>query len=813
MRAASALTRDLRLAIQSLGRAPGFTLIAVLTLGLGIGANTAMFSLLSGYVLRPVPYPAADRLERIYRATQGDPHGSFSGADYRELEAAMGAYGQVAAYGNAAMSLSAPGEPAEMVQGLRASPNLFATLGAGPALGRGFRPEEGIHGNHRVLVISHRYWRNRFGGDPGVVGRAVRVDGEPYTIVGVLPEDFSDWRHLSFIDLYRPLALDEREMRDRTATWLRVVGRRAPDVSPAQGERVVAALGERLAAEHPVANAGSRWRTVGLRQSFLDGQGRAMISMLVGLSGFVLLIACSNLANLLLARTVARAREFGVRAALGASPLQVLRPLVVEALVLAAAGGACAFVVATWTFDWLAKRSAGESGVGVELQFDWPVLAWAFGACLLTAVAFGVAPALFVLRLDVNATLKSGARGTTGGRGHQRFRHALVIGQFALATVLLGGAALFVRGLHDLNNRREGWESDRVVIGTTQLPAATYGGEAEIAAFQRRALDALRALPGVESASVSYALPYFGMAEPRRYAVEGRPPPPPGREPAARVNGVSPAYFGTVGTRIVAGRAFTDDDGPNAPRVFVINQAMARALFPGESPLGRRIAGVDGGGAVAWGQVVGVAADVASVYGDHDPVAFQLYQPMAQEPRRMMEIAVRARGVEPAALVAGIRGAVMALDPDLPVRGLQPAPASIARANYQLGVLGSVLTGLAALGLGLAALGIYGVITRTMAQRRGEFGIRLALGARAGDITRLVLTSGTRLAVAGSAVGLLGAWAVTRLIMASFPAMPAAGGTALAAATALLVTVALVASYLPARAASRIAPAESLQSQ
>ncbi len=419
---------------------------------------------------------------------------------------------------------------------------------------------------------------------------------------------------------------------------------------------------------------------------------------------------------------------------------------------------------------------------------------------MFTALVFGVAPALFALRLDLNRTLKSGGRGTIGDRGHQRFRHFLIVGQFALAMVLLAGAALFVRGLHEVNNRRFGWESDRLVTGSMLLPTATYPGDKEIAGFQRLALERLEALPGVASASISYAMPFFGLAEPRRYLVAGRETPEPGHEPAAVINGISPRYFETVGTRVLSGRTFNEGDTLASPKVFIINQAMAHGLFADESPLGRRIAQA-GGKTIEWGEIVGVVGDVQSVYPDRVTVNYQLYQPMTQEPRPYNEIAVRTAGIAPSTLVDSIRSTMAALNADLPVRQLQPAETTISRANYQEGVLGSMLSFLAILGLGLASLGIYGVIARTMAHRTGEFGIRL------------VLTAGARLALIGSAIGLLGAFGISRLIAAFFPGMHTNSVPVLTGVPLLLMAIALIACYLPARYASRISPAEALRAE
>ncbi|PYQ00928.1 MAG: hypothetical protein DMF82_20705 [Acidobacteria bacterium] len=508
--------------------------------------------------------------------------------------------------------------------------------------------------------------------------------------------------------------------------------------------------------------------------------------------------------------------EFAVRSALGASRARLLRPLFLESLLLALAGGVFAIYFATWTNDWMRQYMSESAFAGpadrLVFTLDWRVLGWAFAACLFTAVVFGVAPALFALRLDLNKSLKSGGRGTTGDRGHQRFRHVLIVGQFALAMVLLAGAALFVRGIHEANNRYYGWQSDHVVTGTVHLPAATYRGAKEITDFQRLALERLRALPGVASASVSWSMPFFGLPQPRKYLVAGREAPQPGHEPVAATNGVSPQYFETVGTRVLEGRSFNEADTLTSPKVFIVNQAMARGLFGGETPLGRRISQA-GGKTVEWGEIVGVVGDVTSVYPDRIPVPYQLYQPLAQEPRASTEIAVRTAGAAPSALVDGIRTTMAALDPDLPVSDLQPAETTIARANKQWQIIGSILSFLAVLGLGLATLGMYGVIARTMAQRTGEFGIRIALGALAGDITRLVLASGAKLALIGSAIGLLGAFGISRLIGAFFPGMQTNSVAVLTGVTLLLMGIALVACYMPARYASRINPIETLRAE
>lgn len=795
--------QDFRLALRQLTKSPGFTLLAIVTLGLGIGANTSMFQLLNGVLFEPLPYTDSAQLDRIYRATAQKREGNISPADFLDLQHAKHGYADVAAYAPGDASLSEPGRPAEMASTVRTTANFFSLLGTPPQLGRDFRSGEDTPGRDHVVILSQRTWQNRFAGNPDIIGRSIRIDGQPHEVIGVMPASFNDWRHLGWVDLFRPLAFNPEQSADRKSTVVRVIARRSSARAPAETENFIANFGARLAADFPEANAASTWRTVALNKTVVDQNGPSILMMLIGLSGFVLLIACSNLANLLLARTMARAREFAVRAALGASRVQLLRPLIAESLLLALAGGACAIFVALWFGKWLAIRSTGDNGEQVVFTFDWHVFGWALGGSLITALAFGIAPALFAMRLNVNDTLKSGGRGTTGGRGHQRFRQVLIVGQFALAMVLLTGAGLFIRGLNDLNDRRAGWESDQLVTGTILLPSSNYADAEKITAFHRRALERFASLPGVASASISSFTPFLNWPDTRKFFVEGRERPQPGHEPAAVVNCVSSQYFETFNTRVLSGRVFNERDTANSTKVFVISQATAKGLFGNENPIGRRLAQVEGGN-VRWGEVVGVVSDVQSVLPDPSPVTNQVYLPMAQEPHPQNEIAVRASGIAPSALVESIRTTMADLDPDLPVRQLQDADTTINRANYELGVLRDVLTYFAVLGLGLASLGIYGIITRTMAQRTGEFAIRLALGAQVGNIIRMVLASGVKLALFGATIGLFGAFGISRLLAAAFPGMQTNPTIIALGTTSLLIAIALVACWIPARRAGKV---------
>jgi predicted permease len=423
-----------------------------------------------------------------------------------------------------------------------------------------------------------------------------------------------------------------------------------------------------------------------------------------------------------------------------------------------------------------------------------------------------MASALFALRLNVNDALKSGGRGMTASRGHQRFRKFLIVGQFALAMVLLAGAAVFIRGLDELNHRRGGWDSGHLITGTIVLPAASYPDDEHVTTFHRLMLERLQAMPQVASASVSPFTPFFDWPDIRKYIVQGRAVPAPGHEPAAEVNTVSAAYFETVGTRVLAGRSFDERDTATSPKVIMVSQATARGLFGNENALGKRLAQT-GSEPLDWAEIVGVAADVKPVTPEAPPVSFQIYEPMTQHPARYNEILVRTASSAPAGAVDDIRNVVTGLDRDLPVRHLQPVDRAIDRANYQIAILRDILTSFALLGLCLASVGIYGVIARTMAQRTNEFAIRFALGAHARDISRLVLASGVKMALLGSAIGLIGALSVTHILAAWNSGMQLNSTSTVLGTTVLLVAVALVACWLPARRAGRINPIDALRAE
>ncbi|WP_221030404.1 ABC transporter permease [Actomonas aquatica] len=807
------LWRDLRFAARSLLRTPGFALLAILTLGLGVGVNTAMFSVVNGVALKPLPYRDADQVDRIYRRTSAEPTGALSVPDYREFRAAASSiYSEIAGFSFGDVSLADEGQPAQFASGMRVSAEFFQLLGLPPVQGRAFQLDETQRGNDAVVILSNRLWQNNFGSRPDILGQQIRIDGRAHTVVGVMPATFNEWRHWGWVDLFRPLAFSTAAESAREQPTVGVIARRAPDIDAATANAFVSNFGERLARDYPELHAESAFYTRTLPDTVTGFDTKITLSMLLGLSGFVVLIACSNLANFLLARTMARSREHAVRAALGASRAQLLRPLLAESLLLALAGSALAVVCAIGASDWLRVRSTGDNGEQVIFALDWSVLGWALLCSLLTAIAFGLAPSLFTLRLDLNNALKSGGRGTTGSRRQNRLRHLLIVGQFALAMVLLTGSAVFVSALSDLNERREGWDSERLVTGTFLLPEARYDTPDAITAFQDRALERLRALPGVNQAAFSTHPPFFSWSETRRFIVDRQERPAPGREPAAVVNVTTPDYLATVQTPLLSGRDFALTDRADSTPVMLINADLAQVLFGNADPLGQRLAFV-ADGSPQWIEVVGVVGNVRNSEAEAASIPHQVYLPMAQRPAAYHEIAVRTASGNPDAMVPAIRSIFTELDPDLPIRDLKSADQRIARFNYQVGVLRDMLTAFATLGTALAAIGIFGVITRTMAQRRHEFGVRLALGAQVSDITRLVLGSGVRLALTGAIIGLVGGVGLSKLLAIGFPNMDLARPAVMAFTALGLIGIALLACYLPARRASRIDPVESLRAE
>jgi putative ABC transport system permease protein len=802
---------DLRFAFRQLLKNPGFTAVAVLTLGLGIGANTAIFTLINTILLHPLPYSEPERLVRVFCTSPQSSKWSHSVANFLDQGEQNTVFERLAAFRWTRFSVAEPGEPVESLRGIATTSDFFPALKANAALGRVFTAEEDQPGRNQVIVISHNCWQRRFGGDPKIIGRTLRVDGESVAVIGVMPATFDYPLLWGFVEAWRPFAFTAEQRQDRVSYNLNVLARLKPGVTFPQGEAAMKTLGARLAKAFPDTNAGTSLRIAPLPESIGDEAGRRISWLTLGLTAFVLLIACVNLANLQLARAVTRTRELAMRLALGAGRGRLIRQLLAESLLLALIGGALGVVLANWSSDFLGSRLMFPGGHrGLTMSIDARVLLFALGCSTVTGVLFGMAPAWLASRTDLNEVLKSSARNVSAGRSQHRLRHALIVGEIALALVLLTGTGLFIGGLQRFIARDPGWQVDGLLTGWLPLTSVKHSSPEQRRAFVRRLEERLSSLPGVERAAVSSSLPIVSFGTSRPFMVEGRAALELGQEPQAYAEAVGPGYFETLGIRLREGRLFREVDTEGRPNVAIINESMARHFWPKENPIGKRIGGIDQRNP-GWQEIVGVVNDLQFPANLGTPeTRWQIYRPFAQEPRPFVAIALRTQGA-PENLVPALRRAVAELDPDLPVNELEPTRKMVDRLLANFNLVGATLGCFAVLGLVLATVGIYGVISFFVAQRTGEIGIRMALGAQLRDVFWLVLNKGLVLSALGILFGLLGAFLVGALIAAAVPELPPTNPLALAGVILALILAALLACWLPARRATKVHPMEALR--
>ena len=801
--------RDLRFAFRQLARTRGFSVIALLTIALGIGVNTSMFSMLNALLFHVPPYPEAENLLRLFRTTPAVDSGPHSPGNFIDLHDQARAFSHLAAFAGNNYSLAEPGQRAEQVRGIDVSGDFFAALGVQPALGRFITAEDDQPGHGQVLVLSDPLWRGRFGADPGIVGRQLHLaGGDVVTVIGVMPPGFNDPLLWGQVAAWRPLAFSAETRSSRGGNWLGVLGRLKPGVTSAQALAEINAVNASLAQAFPETNARSGLRFVSLARSAQDKTTRMLSWFAMGLAVCILLIACANLANLLFARNAVRAHEQAIRAALGASRFHLIRLALTESLLLAVVGGAGGLVLAAWCNQAFGARLTLGGQTGLSLPLDWRVLAFAATATIGAGVGFGILPAIFASRTNVASGLKTGGRGRLSG-GQHRLRHALIVAEVALALLLLSGAGFFLRGLDRFTDRDHGWRPDHLITAGVTLPWANYRDDASQVAFYEKLQSRLSGLPGVEHVAVSRTLPFTGFGWGQRFVVEGRPLPAPGAEPQRDVNGVSPEYFETLGLTLVAGRNFSAADIAGPERT-IISESMARQLFPHENPIGKRIRHPS---TPEWQEVIGVVRNVTFATNfEQATTPFQTYRLMAREPGRGVAISLRS-ALPASTLNDAVRRVVAEIDPELPLQDLQSATQVIERglANYAL--TGRLLSGFALLGLLLAAVGLYGVISGFVTQRTNEIGLRMALGAQVADVLRLVLGQGLRLALIGAGIGLAGAVAMARWLAAIMPALPTAEGGTAVVVTVGLLTIAAVACLIPARRAAKIDPMVALRSE
>ncbi|HWM26399.1 MAG TPA: ABC transporter permease [Chthoniobacterales bacterium] len=797
---------DLRYAFRQLVKAPSFTIVAILTLALGIGACSAIFSVVNTVLLRPLDYPEPGRIV-VIRETQLPqfPEFTVSPPNYLDWKKQTKSYEYLAAYTGAGVNLTGEGEPQRLV-GVKTTAHYFDTYGVKPVLGRMLLPEEDAAGKNHVVVLSYPFWQRVFGGKSDAVGRAIQLNGEPYTVVGVAPVGFG---LTSKVDVWMPMAFkpDETANDARGGHYINVVGRLRSGVTFAQAKAELDLLAAQLAKQYPDSNKG--WGVFMMpMQDYLVRDVKPVLYTLLGAVGCVLLIACANLANLLLARATARHREISIRAALGASRARLVRQLLTESVVLSLCGGVAGLILARWGLDALLALAPTSLERISEIRLDSSVLMFSFALSIMTGLVFGVAPAWLAARADVNEALKQGTRGSTEGGARGRMRSALVVIEVTFALMLLGGAGLLARSFMQLTHVDPGFIPENATLLRLSLPQKKYATPEQQTGFADALLERVKALPGVQSAGVTHSMPLVSDYV-LGFNIEGRPAIAPSDLPSTNYYAVTPDYFKAMGIRLIRGRVFTPQDDAKAPRVAIINETMARQHFANENPIGKRINITNGPD--SWREIVGIVGDIKQ-YGVDKTTSAQSYEPFAQVPFSSVNVVVRTNG-SPAALLGALRSTVYAVDKDQPVGAIRPLEEimadSIARQRFAMTLL-SVFSGVA---LVIAAVGIYGVMAYNVVQRTGEFGIRMALGAQQRDVLRLVLTQGGKLIGLGLLIGLLATLAASRAMGSLLFNTSAYDPLTLATITVLLAVVALVACFFPANRATKVNPIEALRAE
>ena len=797
---------DLRIAARGLARRPAFTGVVVLTLALGLGANSAIFSVVDGVLLRPLPYRDPARLVMLWEAEtdEAEERNVVSPANFLDWQRQSTAFESMAAGVDWRANLTGDGAPEEIPVAF-VSANFFPTLGVRPALGRVFTAAEDVAKGPSVVVISDALWRRRFGADRGIVGRNIILDGKPNEVVGVMPPGFRLEGRDHEAQLWAALGLDPaRDYRKLAGRYLFSVARLKPGVTVERAGSELRTIASRLEQEHPSFNKGWTTNVVPLEEQVVGGVRRALF-VLGGVVGFVLLIACANVANLQLAQAAARQREIAVRSALGASAWRLARQLLGESVLLAVAGGALGLLLAYWGTSALAALAPASLPRLHEVGLDGRTVVFTVLLSLLTGILFGVIPALYVARSDLQDTLKAGGRGAAGGR--ERARSGLVVSQIALSLVLLVGAGLMLKSFARLLRVSPGFDAEHVLTAKLSLPRAKYPDDARRVAFFQEAVGRVAALPGVRAVGAINWLPLTGLSSATGFWVEGRPLPGPDEELATDVRAVDAGYFRAIGIPLRRGTSFTGRETADVPKTVVISEALAKAYFPGEDPIGQRVHMPWGDTLVA--EIVGVVGDVK--HAGLDSIAKPtMYWALPQFPYNFMTLVVRTTG-DPSRLAGAVSNAVWSLDPDLPVADLKPMEAylgdSVARRRFNATLLASF----AGLALLLAAIGLYGVVSYSVVQHTREFGIRMALGASSAVVQRSVLRHSLLLATVGVAAGLAGALVLTRLLSGLLFEVSATDPAVYVAIALLLTAVALVAAYLPARRATRVDPLVALR--
>ncbi len=814
------LLDDARFGLRALARNPGFAAVAILALALGIGANTALFSVVNAVLLRPLPFPAADRLVTFwtFNHSQNIERGIASPADFADWRDESRSFEEMAAWRTWFYNIRA-GAEAEQVWGVRTSANYFDLLGVRAALGRTFFPKEDQPVRDQVAILSYGLWQRMLGGDPAAIGKSIEIDGKPFTVIGILPADFNFFGTRRSYDLWMPFAFN-RENLKRDDRSLIVYARLKPGATIHGAQADLTAVADRLAQEFPETNRGWGVQVVSLYESQVTGL-RPELLLLLAAVGVVLLIACSNVANLLFARATGRQKEIAIRTALGASRARLIRQLLTESTLLGLFGGAWGVALAFWGLDFLRPLTPAY-GLGAiprldSAQIDFRVLAFALTMSLFTGILFGLAPAFQATRADLNESLKESGRSSDGGRRGGRLRDLLVVTQVALALTLLIGAGLLMRSFFKLLDVNPGINAHNVLTAQVWLPESRYPDAQRVPDFYNQVLTRLARLPGVQSASAINFLPLSAWGDSVSFSIEGRTETQSDEMPIGQYRVIASNYFQTLGLPILSGRAFDQRDATNAPGAAIVSADLARRYWPRGDAIGQHIrlkfprsdAPWRPAARDSWLTIVGIAGEIRQPQLSSQNIG-EIYLPLEQNPSRLMRLVVRSV-TEPQGLTAAVRREVLAVDAEQPITEIKSMEQFASESVFQRRLSMVLLSLFAALALTLAAVGIYGVISYAVGQRTHEIGVRVALGARPTDVVRLVTWQGMRLALAGVAGGLALAFALTRTLASQLYEISVLDPATFAGVPLLLAGVALVACYIPARRASRVDPLVALR--
>lgn len=806
------LLKDFRYGIRSLLKRPGFTAIAVITLALGIGANTAIFSLVNAVLLRSLPFADPDRLVMIWEDASfaGFPRNTPAPANYLDWKTQGQSFADMAAQDMRSFNLTGDGEP-EKVEAFGVTANFFPLLGIKPVVGRVFTNEEDTPGANKVAIINYNLWQQRYGGEQNIIGRQLSLSGEKYTVVGVMPSGFQFLD--SKVGMWVPIGFTPEQLTYRNRHYLTVVARLKPGVTIEQANAEVRAIHQRIARDHP-DEAGRITAYVRPLRDEVAGDVRRPLLVLSVAVGFVLLIACANIANLLLSRAASRRREMAVRSALGAGRMRIVRQLLVEGLLMSAAGAICGLVLAWWSFSFLQRLIPDGLALSTKLSLDFQVLGFTLLLTFITTLVFALIPAFQISKIDLNLALKQGGGRSGLNAGGNRLRSAMVVAEVALALVLLVGAGLLIQTFFKLREQYASLRSESVLTLRTVLPDKKYSEASQRTNFYKQVLARVQSLPGVVSAGYATSIPLAWKGGTSGFVPEGRTMEQltsGGIAYDANHRQVSPDYLKTMGIPLQRGRSFNDGDNEQSIKVAIINETMARQYWPGEDPLGKRFTMDDPNDKATWVTIVGIAGDVRQM-GVDEPVKAEMYFPyqQGQEPfYTPRDLTIRTT-VDPLSLVAAVRNEIHQVDPEQPISNVRTMGEMLGEetASRSLGM--TLLTIFAGLALLLATVGIYGVLAYFVVQHTQEIGVRMALGAQRSNILGLVLKKGMTLTLLGVAIGLVIAFALTRLMASLLYEVSTTDPLTYAAISLLLTAVAFLACYLPARRATKVDPLVAL---